>query len=185
MPLPARIRRWNTLASIAGALLLTNPIHSLGQSAGADEQEVRALMLYNLTKFIDWPTDKNVDLRSPFVFCVAANDNLVGDLDALTHGKEVAGHPVVVHQVQSTKRLDGCSVFYASDSLLRRAGDVPGPSNRVGLLTVSDGHIAHDGTVVGLPSVQNRIKIEIDLTAAQHSGLTISSHLLEIATVTR
>jgi hypothetical protein len=39
--------------------------------------------------------------------------------------------------------------------------------------------------VIGLPSIDEHVHIEVDLAAAQRSGISFSSKLLRLATVTR
>ena len=51
------------------------------------------------------------------------------------------------------------------------------------VLTVSENALGDSGIVIALPLVANRIQIQVDLKAAQNSGLTISSKLLHLALV--
>jgi hypothetical protein len=50
------------------------------------------------------------------------------------------------------------------------------------VLTVSEEHQAHSGTIVGLPLVDGRVAIELNNAMARRGNLILSSHLLKLAT---
>ncbi len=71
---------------------------------GADEYEIKAAMLLNLTKFVQWPAAKLGDASGPFVIGVLGRDPFGRDLDQQVAGKTVNGHPVVVQRLNVTAR---------------------------------------------------------------------------------
>jgi YfiR/HmsC-like len=155
------------------------------QATGADEAEVRALMIYNLTKFVEWPKLKLVSEHDPFLICVLGDDSIASQLDNLLRGKQVQGRSAIVRQVKSGKNAEECEVLYASDDKRTHLAEFSAALAKAAVLTISGQHLSREGTVIGLPFVERRIGIEVDAEAAKRSGLSISSKLLQFAAVTR
>jgi hypothetical protein len=157
----------------------------LGESAVADEAEVRALMLYNLTKFVEWPPSKFPDPDAAFTFCTFGNDPVTSKLQSLLRGRPVKGRSASVHSVKTLAQAADCNILYIGKLKNERNIGSLVDLGSSAVLTVSDQHLSRDGIVVGLPFVENRILIEVDLALAQRSSISISSKLLRIAAVTR
>ena len=155
------------------------------QDVAADESEVRALMIYNLTKFIEWPDAKPAKEHDPFLICVVGDDSVASQLDNLLRGKLVKGRSANIRQVRSGRGAEECEVLYISDEKRAHLADVSAALSKAAVLTISGQHLSHEGAIIGLPFVEKRIAIEVDAEAAKRSGLSVSSKLLQIAAVAR
>lgn len=89
----------NRLPQALLILALGLPLSQAGDQSTADEYEIKAAMLVNLTKFVEWPAAKLGDAGSPFVIGVLGHDPFGHDLDKQLAGKSVAGHPVVIQRL--------------------------------------------------------------------------------------
>jgi hypothetical protein len=137
------------------------------QSTSADEYEIRAAMLLNLTRFIVWPPSKLDGPHPQFVICILGRD------------------PIQIDHLNSTDMVSGCDILYIGNgehkSLKRSLPELA--KNNV--LTISQKSNADEpDQVIGLPSVEEHVRIDVNLGAAKRAGLTISSKLLRLATVT-
>jgi hypothetical protein len=154
-----------------------------------DEAQIRAAMVFNLTRYVEWPAWKFSEPSAPFVLCFLANDAVGDDTDILVHDREsreraVQDRRVTVRRVSSMAATANCHVLYASKLDRKKIVDAPAEMNKWAVLTISDNPTA-GGTVISLPMAENRVQIVVDLKAAQQSGLILSSKLLKIATVSR
>jgi hypothetical protein len=157
-----------------------------GQSGSFGEYEVKSAMLYHLTKFVEWPGPKGGDGASPFQVCVFDSDPFGRELDKALAGKAVGAHPVTVRRLGGDPSAEGCHVLLVARADWRRFRDLIPALAKAGVLTVADGeHLAGSGAVIGLAMRDERVQLEINMTAAQRSGLTISSKLLRIADVVK
>jgi hypothetical protein len=160
-------------------------ISCAAQAVAADEAEVRALMIYNLTKFVEWPNAKLANEQHPFLICVLGDDSVASQLDNLLRGKLVQGRTANIRQVRSGKGAEECQVLYISDEKRAHLADFSPALAKAAVLTISGQHLSRDGAIIGLPFVERRISIEVDAEAAKRSGVSVSSKLLQIAAVTR
>jgi hypothetical protein len=155
------------------------------QSIVSDEAQIRAAMLFNLTKFIDWPASRMGDPQKPFTICYVGDDSIGNALNSLLSGKQVQGKPIAVQNISKSAQAAQCHILYVANSGRKQYKDMAAELFRNAVLTVSERQLGDNGIVIGLPRVDNSIQIQIDLKMAQSSALTISSKLLRIAAVTR
>jgi hypothetical protein len=179
--------RFLLLASVLEAL---SGASAKGQTPAADEVQIRAAMVFNLTRYVDWPAWKFVDPATPVVICFVPKDPVGDDVDMLirdrqAHDKQGQDRAIVVRRVSSVAASDTCHVLYASRSDRKKFGDASSGLAKAAVLTISDQQTPSDGPVISLPLIDKRVQILVNLRVAQQSGLTLSSKLLRIATVTR
>jgi YfiR/HmsC-like len=166
------------------ALLLGTAAFAPAQAGSVDEYQVRAAMLYNLARFIEWPAWK-VDQGHPqFLVCVLGTDPIGGDIDSLLRDKTVGTKPLIVRHISSVDAAGDCHVLYVSTgerkNILKAAADLA----KRGVLTISERPNSDSpDQVIGLPMVEEHVQIEVNLGAADRTGLTISSKLLHLATI--
>lgn len=179
---------WRMAVVVSFALLCGTTPCLRGQSVSADEYEIRAAMLFNLTRFIEWPAAKLDPTHPEFVICVLGSDPLGVSLDNLARNKSVGSKPIAVRHLSSVAGAHECHILYVSagGDKLKTYARASGELAKAGVLSVSARANADSpDQVIGLPTVEQRVHIDVNLGAAERSGLTISSKLLHLATVSR
>ena len=158
---------------------------TFAQKASADEYEIRAAMLFNLTRFIDWPAWKLDATHPEFDVCLLGANPIGTSIDALMQGKTVQNKPVVVKHLTSIDNATACHILYESAGARKGVAHASGELEKSAVLTISEkANSDNPAQVMGLPTSDDHVHIEVNLGAAQRSGLTISSRLLHLATVT-
>lgn len=177
----SRKRRWWA----GGVLLAVGCLASAGlfpQRAGADRpsrDEVEAAYLYNFGKFIRWPAGA---AQGPLTICVAAQSPLAPALSQLATGEQIGERPLQVRSLGSAEGLAGCSILFIGsadpgrvEAFLRAAAGKP-------ILTVGD---AQDflvrGGAIQFVLMEDHVRFSVNLSAADRSGLGLSSELLKVA----
>jgi YfiR/HmsC-like len=155
-------------------------------AAEHSEYEIESAMLYNFTKFVDWPEKALGESGVSAVIGVWGDDGLVPVLTAALGNKTVYGHPIVVRRLVSSAEVKSCTVLFvgASDRkevlrIVQAAGNLP-------ILTIGGiVQFSRLGGVIAFIREGNRIRFEINLDAADRAGLQVSSKLLRLAVVWR
>ena len=186
----ARARK-RVLGCAAGAVLVVLPIALLvampawpsGESV-ADEYELKAAVLYNVSKFVEWPAWKMQTPRDPFVIGIVGPAALVRDMERSFHDKSVWGKRIVVRRTRSVAEEEQCHlVFVAEEEDRPLSVDDPALA-KAAVLTAGEGtQFARIGGVIGLVLKDSRIQMEVNLEAARRSGINISSRLLRLVTL--
>ncbi len=155
----------------------------LAQSAPLPEYQVKAALLYKLTKFIYWPEDTFTSAEAPLGICVLGKDLFDTALDALTD-KPVRSRRIIVKRVQKITNLKNCQVVFVSASEQRRLDTILRTLNQQPILLVSDiKRFSQQGGMINLVTVKNKIRFEINPQAATQAGLKINAQLLALATI--
>jgi hypothetical protein len=155
------------------------------QGTSADEYEIRAAMLFNLTKFIEWPTWKMDGAHPDFQVCMLGADPLGSELETMLQRKIVRGKPVVLRHLANLESVESCHILYVGAGERKTAARASAELAKRAILTISErSNLESPGQVIGLPTSEEHVHIDVNLGGAQKSGLTVSSKLLHLATVT-
>ena len=146
------------------------------------EYQVKAVFLFNFSQFVDWPVAAFADGRSPLVIGVLGDDPFGAMLDEIVQGETVNGRPLAVRRYKSIDEVDACHILFIGRSQLGQLDAVVAALKDRNVLTVGDfeGFTSHGG-IIRFVTVGNKIRLRINLAAAQQARLTISSKLLRPA----
>jgi hypothetical protein len=147
--------------------------------------QVETAIIFNMTRFIEWPEESFPAGNAPFTVCVVGKGELAAAVGAL-QGKTVKGRPVVVRQLSQAGEREVCQILVIDKSERRRLRSVLKQLNRNGVLTVSDApRFAAAGGTVGFVELDGRVAFEINPEAGRQCRVKISSQLLKLAHIVR
>jgi hypothetical protein len=162
------------------------PRTAAGQGNSVDEYKLKAAMLYNLIRFVEWPDAAYADRQAPIVLCILGRDPLESSLTSTATQETASGRIVLVRQLQNVNDLRNCQVLYISSSERKTAEHIFSTLNGSFVLTVGEmTHFAADGGMVQFSLEEQRVHFNINLDAASKAGLKISSKLLEMAKIVK
>lgn len=145
-----------------------------------DEFKIKAAMLYNFTKYVEWPAAA-LPAGNQLQVCIAGNSPLKRNQDQL-QGKTVNGRTIAVRLVGSPVEISGCNLLFIDSSEQHKLPVYLQQGNKKPILMVSDSdRFAAHGGMIGFIEQDDKIRFEINHDAAHQAGLTISSKLLKLA----
>jgi hypothetical protein len=151
---------------------------------GALEYQLKAVFLFNFTQFIEWPPGAFNDGQSPVAICVLGSDPFGPYLDEVAQGEKVNGRSLIVERLSKSEDVGGCHVLFVSRSEEGHLAQVLQQLNGRSVLTVSDiESFAERGGVIGFFTLENKIRLRINMASAKRADLTISSKLLRPAEI--
>ena len=154
------------------------------QATALQENQVKAVFLFNFAQFVDWPASAFPDPQSPLVIGILGNDPFDGYLDATVKGEMVNGRPLIVQRYRRAEEIKGCQVLFISGSEASRLPKILSVLAGRQILTVSDVEgFATNGGMIRFVIVRNKVRFRVNLDAARAAGLKISSKLLRAADV--
>lgn len=172
------------VALAALSLLLAMLPLARTQGAAPTEYELKAVFLFNFSQFVDWPAAAFADSNSPLVIGVLGHDPFGSALDEIVRGETVNGRPLAVQRYATVEEVDTCHILFVDRSERDRLGRILGLLKGRSILTVGDFEgFTLRGGIVRFMTVGNKIKLRINLGAAQSANLTISSKLLRPAEI--
>jgi hypothetical protein len=174
------------LAAIAIAWGLVAVPGAHAQSAKPTDYEVKAAYLYNFGRFVEWPVKITAAQAGAFSICVLGEDPFGPALDATLAGEKIGNQKVVARRISSPQESIDCQILFISASEANRLNKIIDSLDKTAVLTVSDiPHFSQHRGMIQLMLEGSRIRFEVNLTATQRAGLTLSSELLKVATAVR
>lgn len=172
--------RWT--AVVAATLLVLAGARACSSAQPVDEYEVKAAFLARFASFVEWPADS---ATGPLCIGIVGEDPFGRILDQAVSAKNLLGRPVTIKRLRANQRWEGCQVLFLSASEAKR---IPSILSRVapGTLTVGESPgFCESGGVIAFEMVENLVRFEINLEAAERAQLKISSKLISVARVAR
>lgn len=181
---PVRLFRF-TLRTALSLALLAGVLGPLAPSARAQsaalvgtEERVKAAYLYRLLNYVEFPAHS----AAPYVVGVLEDEIVAAELSQLVAGKQVNGRDVVVRKLAAGSPPAGLDVLFVGRSERARQGAFLKQLRSAPVLTVTetpDG--LEQGSIMNFRIVDNHVRFEISLPAADKAGLRLSSRLLALA----
>lgn len=147
------------------------------------EYQLKAAFLYNFIKFVQWPANTFATESAPITIGVLGENPFGNNLEATVKGKSIDGHPLSIKYFSSAKdpAVKSCQVIFICQSERKRMGEILSALKGTRLLTVSETEtFIDDGGMINFVMENNKVRFEINEVAIRHSGLCISSKLLNL-----
>jgi YfiR/HmsC-like len=146
------------------------------------EYQIKAAFLFNFAKFVEWPAEAFAARNSPVVIGVLGDNPFGADLDRTVHGKTVNDHPFAVKELHGIDEGTNCHILFISTSEKKRLPEIFAHLKGVSVLTVgeTDG-FTETGGMINFVIQGNKIRFQINDTAARNAGLKINSKLITLA----
>lgn len=175
-------KRGYSLAWIIAAMFVVSP--AIGH-AQMDEYSIKAGYLYNFSKYVAWPEGIFATSTASFVICVLGEDPFGSRLDQAIAGKTSGdGRSLEVRRVKSvgSEVLHGCQMVFVSKSEKQNAGAVVEAVRGGSVFTVADfSPFAENGGVANLRIDRTKVRVDLNMAAANRANLKVSGKLQQVA----
>lgn len=162
--------------------ILLIPVVSHAQSGNQSEYKVKAVFIYNFTRFVEWPAEKFNDASAPFIIGVYGKDAVSKFLEEAVAGETLQGRPIQVQKISNLQNINNCHLVFLSNSEKDEMKAFISEAGNNGILTVSDADkFTENGGMIRLFTRHGKIGIQINAEKARAAGLGISSKLLSLA----
>lgn len=177
LPMPA-------LAALALAALSAAPASAASLDAGgmSVERSVKAAFLYKFLGYVEFPAAALPDAGAPYTVGVIGAEDIAAELSRITAGRNVNGHPVQVRVLRQDDALANLQMLFVASVDAVQPVRLLRAARLLGILTVTEADNGlQQGSVINFRLVEDRIRFEVSLDAADKSNLKLSSRLLAVA----
>lgn len=151
-----------------------------------DEYRVKAAFLYNFAKFVEWPAGEFKGPDDPVTICVLGRGPLGPLLEQAVSGKQIEGHPLVAREITETRDAAVCQILFVAAGEKKRLPAILDQLKAGSVLTVGETqNFATGGGVINFKLEDGKVRLEVNLHAAERAKLRISSKLLSLAKIVK
>jgi hypothetical protein len=183
VPRPPR-RPCAALLLLALALAGTSSRVDSQRSDRVDSREVKAVFLVNFLSFAEWPPAKLSPPGGHFTVAILGDPSFAALVEHAAAGRTIAGRTISVQAVGSPDTAAGAHLLFIASSQARRLPAVLRAVADGTVLTVGDTDgFAQEGVAINLYTFDNRVRIEVNSTAAARAGVKLSANLMRLARI--
>ena len=161
-------------------LILGSTLFAFNYSSSAltNDADVEAALIFNIVKYIDWPSEtlpKDGNLN----ICFVGESSPLGSSIAELKGKQINLHNLEVRATTQLSKINICHVIVLGQGI-----DVRSFQKDIApyALIIGEGEsFVDDGGGIGLFNIGNRFRFDINLNSTSARGLKISVNLLRLA----
>ena len=183
-------RRLRAAVAILPILLAAATLNAQTTS-GSSEYLIKAGFIYNFANLVQWPATSFAQPDSPIVIVILGEDHFGTTLDRALDGKKVNARSFVIKRARSMAELQRtlgqqkeCQILYVSSSEMPHLGEAIQMLKGVPVLTIGETPgFAKNGGIINLILEDNKVRFEVNVTAAKEADLNISSRLLALARI--
>jgi len=189
-----RFRALRRLAGIIGRFirllvvvgLVVGALAAMADDAAPLDYQVKAAYLVNFPKYLNWPAGEFSDTNSPITVVILGDADVANEFaNMVGGGKTVGGHPIVLKRITKEEEISNdCQVLFVATSERSRIAAILEKVKGSSILTVGESDdFLEKGGIINLVHRDRKIRLQVNLTAAEKAHLKISSRLLVVAEV--
>ena len=141
----------------------------------ANEDQLKAVYLFNFAKYTIWPSDSFATPNAPIMFCVLSADGIASELQKV-RGRLVNNRRIEV-AIASEIVPQKCHLVYLAEGTNSLQMELS-KNLAISALVVSE---SHDTGSINFVRNGSKLGFLVDLVRARKAGLNFSSELLKIA----
>jgi hypothetical protein len=150
------------------------------------EYGIKAAFLYKFLSYVEWRAGTFAQPTSAIVIGVVGASDIADSLRTITTGRTAGDRPVEVRRLRAGDALDDVHMLFVGRAEASRVAQLAPVARARGMLLVTDFEGGLDeGSAINLLVLQNRVRFEVSLDAAEKSGLKLSSRMLAVASSVR
>jgi hypothetical protein len=167
------------LFMLAGTVALSAP----ASAQVSKEYQLKAVFLWRLAQFTQWPSDAFESPDSPIVICVLGENPFGDALNAAVAGETAHGRKLVVQQHRAVEQARLCHILYMTGAGPRQAKEITAALAGRSVLTVRDIDSVASSyeTMIRFLTEQNKIRLRIHLKPVTAARLVLDPRLLRAA----
>lgn len=145
------------------------------------ERQVKAAFLYKFLGYTEFPPAAFGDASSPVLIGVAGSDDMLAELARTVVGRTLNGRPIVVRPVRDGDNPGPLHLLFVAGSDGPRVSRTLRNASGAMLLVTECEFGLQMGSVINFKIVNEHVRFDVSLDAAEKNNVRLSSRLLNVA----
>lgn len=146
------------------------------------EYQVKAGLIFQFTRFVEWPKQKFSGTNDPIVIGVLGKNPFGPELENATQGRKTNGREFVIRAIDSVEAAKKTHLLFIGADYDRPQDVFHRALKGCGVLTIGESDsFFKQGGIISFIRAGDNVHFKINMDAADDAGLKISSHLQKLA----
>lgn len=182
----ARFRCCVPLIAWVVCFLALSSTQGAAQEPISKEYRLKAAFLYNFTKFVEWSETKLGPPGSPISIGVLGTSPFGSSLEEAVLDRTVNGRAINIKRVSSIPAARSVHLLFVSETEDARLPELRDALKNTGVVTVGESAaFAKHGGVIQFAIDGDKVRFDINVAAAEWTGVKISAQLQKLARTVR
>ncbi|MCP4700311.1 MAG: YfiR family protein [Gammaproteobacteria bacterium] len=149
----------------------------------APEYRVKAVLLYNLVRLVEWPKQSFENFSSSINICFIGKELFGAALNSIRK-KKIRNRALAISTDIEIEKTAQCHILFINRSEKENLQEILSALNKQPILTVGDTKgFAVQGCMANFMLQGKRVNLEVNLRAVKSAGLNLSATILKLATI--
>jgi hypothetical protein len=169
------------LAMNAGSVLLVFLCISFTTNPN-NESAIKAMFIYNFTKYIDWPPDQ----KENFTIAILGQSEVGNDMLHIASNKKVNNKHIIIKNIQQINGDENYEILFIPESEKDKLKNAAEILQGKGVLLITESkNMAQQGSCINIISLDGKFRFELNENAIRKQGLKVSHQLLTLAIIVK
>jgi len=160
-------------------VILIFVIAVLSYQLKAQENQAKAMYIYNFSRLVKWPDEY---MKDNFVIGIFGDEELYKYLESYTKNKKVGMLDIKVVKYDNISEISNCHILYIPEYKSSKIKEILSVVGKRPILIISGKEgLVNFGSVIDFVIVENKLKFKISEQNAQRQNLLISKTLLDMS----
>jgi hypothetical protein len=170
------------VAALCAGVGIVPPTRAQNAVPGAPlERRVKAAFLYKFLGYTDFPPSAFADAATPLTIGVIGADELAVELARVVAGRMVNNRAVEVRELRESDAAARVHLLFVGGADTQRVGRVVHQAGGAMLVVTECENGLQLGSVINFRIIDERVRFDVSLDAAERNGIKLSSRLLTVA----
>lgn len=161
------------------ALFLLMALVSAPGILKAQQYQYHKIYIYNFTKYIQWPANKQ---SGDFVIGVYGKSQMQNELNEMAATRSVGGQKIIVKEINAPSDALGCHVLFIPQGKSEVLDDVQSKLAGSATLVITEKPgMAKQGSAINFVIVGGKLKYELNKASIDKAGLKVMPDLIKLA----
>lgn len=150
----------------------------LSASLFSQDGKFKALFMYNFTKYLEWPSNKQ---SGDFIIGVFGKSDITEELRIIAGKKKVGTQNITIKEISVTSELSACHILYVPENQSSKIDDIASICLKSGTVLITDKPgMAKTLSGINYVKVDGKQSFEVNKSNLEKQGVKVNSNLLTL-----
>lgn len=153
-------------------------LYFFGASLQGQDDKFKALFMYNFTKYLEWPTEKQ---RGNFIIGIYGNSNVMGELAIIAQKRKIGDQTMELRKIYTVPEARNCHILFIPNNRSAQLNEILKEISRAGVVVITESPgMAEKGSGLNYIKTNGNLNFEISKKNLEQQEVKVNPALLTL-----